>query len=158
MLNPVSRKDRSLCVSLSTSTVASSRMQVGVKINVVQIRLNPQRREIHPSTLSSSITFVSLCLRSPFYFSPLSPALRSLFSLVLSAIVFASLRSHVVPRPRAVAKGMAIATMVVDAVACYRWRDQHSRSSVWIWTNIRTIVFGSLLPGSMGGDKPGFSR
>lgn len=73
---------------------------------------------------------------------------------MLSATVFASLRSHVVLA--SFAKGMAIVMMVVGAAAATG--GEHSRSSVWIWTNIRTIVFGSLLPGSMGGGKPGFSR
>lgn len=34
--------------------------------------------------------------------------------------------------------------VVVGAAAA----ETSSRSSVWIWTNIRTIVFGSLLPGA----------
>lgn len=72
----------------------------------MQLRLNRQQREAHSLSSSPPTAFVSPCLRSLFYFFPLSPSLRSLFSLVLSAAtVFASLRSHVVPRLRVVCEG-----------------------------------------------------
>lgn len=90
---------------------------------------------------------ISLSSHSLLYF--FSSFYLSLFVLhfhpypaVLFEIVHASLRSHVDLRT----KGTTIA-MVVAGTAT--GGEISSRSSVWIWTNIRTIVFGSLLPSAV---------
>lgn len=80
---------------------------------------------------------ISLSSHSLFYF--FSSFYLSLFVLhpypaVLFEIVYASLRSHVDLRT----KGMTIA-MVVAGTAT--GGEISSRSSVWIWTNIRTDSF-----------------
>lgn len=96
--------------------------------------------------MANSATFVSLCVRILFFFSSLFVFLSSFFIFIhilpCFPRLYASLRSHVDLHT----KGMTIAIVVAGTATS---GEISSRSSVWIWTNIRTIVFGSLLPSVM---------